>query len=385
MSRLLLLLCVVAMVFGCSASKPPEFRLNTEGRDAAAISSRQREVIEETLTTLFGTPDVPVVPGGVNLRLSLLKAAAGPIGGDAKGTQWGLFRRHCAGCHGISGDGAGPAAAVLDPYPRDFRDGVFKYTSTAGGAKPLRGDLLHTVLEGIPGTAMPSFRKLPAEEIAALVEYVKYLAIRGETELWLLQAVVDEDASLPLDTREIIEEGLLPAAKSWEDARAMAVVPPAPPSTDSVPPLRRSSAGGEPLPGTACEQAVAHEESIARGRKLFAGAGQCVRCHGPRGDGRGEQSELYDDWNKQKLGATPEQSRELADRFRLPIERLHPRDFTRGIFHGGDRPIDQYWRICVGIKGTPMPPHGPSPGSKGVLTPAEIWDMVGYVRSLGKR
>ena len=263
-----------------------------------------------------------------------------------------------------SGDGAGAAAAVLDPYPRDFRNGVFKYTSTAGGAKPLRGDLIHTVLEGIPGTAMPSFRKLPAEEIAALVEYVKYLSIRGETELWLLQTVVDEDASLPLDRHEVIEEGLMPAAKSWEDARAMAVVPPSPPSINTSERLARS---------------------VANGRKLFAGAGQCVRCHGPRGDGRGEQTELYDDWNKRKLGAAPEQTRELAGRFRLPIERLHPRDFTRGIFHGGDEPIDQYWRICVGIKGTPMPPHGASPGSKGVLRPAEIWDVANYVRSLGKQ
>ena len=55
----------------------------------------------------------------------------------------------------IVGDGAGPAAAVLDPYPRDFRNGLFKYTSTAGGAKPLREDLLRTLQQGIPGTAMP--------------------------------------------------------------------------------------------------------------------------------------------------------------------------------------------------------------------------------------
>jgi mono/diheme cytochrome c family protein len=365
--RVCLLLFLVAILSGCSASKPPEFRLNTEGRDAATIGRKQKGAIEQTLTTLFGTPDVPAVPDRANLRLSLLKAAAGPIGGDAEGNQWGLFRRHCAGCHGISGDGAGAAAAVLDPYPRDFRNGVFKYTSTGGGAKPLGEDLLRTLQQGIPGTAMPSFRKLPGEQLDVLLEYVKYLAVRGETELHLFETVVDEDASLPPDVGEVVEEGLLPAARSWDDARTMAVVPPSPPSADDVPLLRRSSA------------------AIARGRKLFAGAGQCVRCHGPLGDGRGEQAELYDDWNKRKVGSSPEQVRKLATRFRLPIERLHPRDFTRGIFHGGDRPIDQYWRIYVGIKGTPMPPHGPSPGSKGVLTPEEIWDVVYYVRSLAQR
>ena len=88
-----------------------------------------------------------------------------------------------------------PVGRCLEPYPRDFRNGVFKYTSTAGGAKPVREDLLRTLRQGIPGTAMPSFRKLPDRRFDALVEYVKYLSIRGQTELYLLQAVVDEDAS----------------------------------------------------------------------------------------------------------------------------------------------------------------------------------------------
>ena len=74
----------------------------------------------------------------------------------------------------------------------------------------------------------------------------------------------------------------------------------------------------------------------------------------------------------------------LARRFRLPIEPLRPRNFTIEKFHGGDRPIDQYWRISVGIKGTPMPPAGADGGSKGVLTPEGIWHVVNYVRSLAK-
>ena len=352
--QMMVLACLATVLSGCSTSPPPQFQLNSEGRDAASIGRDRREAIQTTLIALFGSPDAPVVPRGVGLRVELLKAAAGPIGGDADGNQWGLFRRHCVGCHGISGDGAGSAAAVLDPYPRDFRNGVFKYTSTAGGAKPLRQDLLRTLQQGIPGTAMPSFRKLPNEQLDSLLEYVEYLAIRGETELYLLQSVVDEDAGLSPDMAEVIDDAVVPAAKSWDDARTMAVVPPPASST-----------------------------SLTRGRKLFAGAGQCVKCHGTLGDGRGEQSELYDDWNKRKLGATPEQTRELAHRFRLPLERLHPRDFTLEGFHGGDRPIDQYWRICVAIKGTPMPPAGTAPGSKGVLTPEEIWDVVEYVRSLG--
>ncbi len=345
-------------------STAPQFRPNTEGRDPASISRTQAEAIAETLRTLFGTPDEPVVPEGVDLQVGRLQAAAGPISGDAEGNQRGLFRRHCAACHGTSGDGAGPTAAVLNPYPRDFRNGVFKFTSTAGGAKPVREDLLRTLRRGLPGTAMPSFYKVPDRELDALVEYVKYLSIRGQTELYLLQTIVDEDTVLPLAIHEVLAEGVLPAAWSWDDARRLAVAAPPPPAVDTPERL-----------------AV----SIARGDKLFHSPGsQCVKCHGPLGNGHGEQTELYDDWNLGKKGATPEQMLALAQRFRLPIQPLYPRNFTLGKFHGGDRPIDQYWRISVGIKGTPMPPGGPAPGSPGVLKPEEIWHLVHYVRSLGR-
>ena len=43
-----------------------------------------------------------------------------------------------------------PAAAVLEPYPRDYRRGVFKYTSTRAGAKPIRKDLQRTLYRGVP-------------------------------------------------------------------------------------------------------------------------------------------------------------------------------------------------------------------------------------------
>ncbi len=210
----LLRVAASSVLFGCH----PQFRLNTEGRDPAAISRTQAEAIAETLRRCSARP-TSRGPGGRRAESERLQAAAGPIGGDAEGNQWGLFRRHCAACHGTSGDGAGPSAAVLNPYPRDFRNGVFKYTSTAGGAKPLRDDLLRTFRQGIPGTAMPSFCKLPDREIEALLEYVKYLSIRGQTELYLLQTVVDEDAVLPLAMHEVMAEGVLPAARSWDEAR----------------------------------------------------------------------------------------------------------------------------------------------------------------------
>jgi len=355
---------------GCSMSSPPQFKLNTEGRDPNQIGLAQKDAIMGTLERLFGTPDEPLVPDGVDLDRQLLEAAAGPIRGDQQGNQWGLYRQHCVLCHGPSGDGAGPAAAVLNPYPRDFRNGLFKFTSTAGGAKPVREDLHRALSIGNAETAMPSFVLLPQRELDALVEYVEYLSIRGETELYLLELVVDEDEYLPLDLKQVVQEGVLPAAESWAAARRVVVdrqeaLRHAPFSPTESPPTRQ-------LAG-----------SVAQGRRLYASEkAKCVECHGPAGDGRGEQRELYDDWNKPKKGATPEQTRELARLSQLPIQRIWPRDFTRGSFRGGRRPIDQYWRVHVGIKGTPMPAAGPAPGTAGVLAPEEIWHLVNYVRSL---
>lgn len=356
-------LCTV--LAGC-APGPPEFVVNMEGRDPATVSPVQRTAITETLAELFGTPNQPKAPEGVDLDMDLLQRAAGPIYSDEQGREYGLFRKHCVTCHGLSGDGAGPAAAVLSPYPRDYRRGLFKFTSTAGGAKPVDADLERTVLAGVPGTAMPSFAMLKVEDVRALVEYVKYLSVRGETELWLVRQVVDEDEYLPLDKKLVMEEGLLPVVEMWKKAPQTAI--------------SEQEALSHAPPTDTPERLSA---SIARGRELYLEKNsQCIKCHGPEGDGKGEEPELYDEWNKPKKGASPEQTAALARLFTLPIQELYPRNFREGVFHGGGRPVDLYWRVCVGVKGTAMPAAGPAPGAKGVLAPEEIWDVVNYVLSL---
>ena len=266
-----LAMACLLFISGCSWTPPPDFNLNTEGRDPRSIKDSQRASISRAMEKLFGTPDKPVAPDAVSLDGRLLAVAAGPVGSDEHGSPVGLYRKHCVACHGISGDGAGPNAAALMPYPRDYRLGIFKYTSTAGGGKPVRDDLLRTLRAGIPGTAMPSFGKLPREQLDALVEYVKYLSLRGETELYLLAQVVDEDEMLdPMSLETVVEEGVMPIAQAWDAAEKLRVTPPPPPPTDT--PERLAA-------------------SLARGRAIFLSTdAQCFRCHGRLGKGDGEQS-----------------------------------------------------------------------------------------------
>jgi len=371
-----LFVCSAALLAGCSFSEPPEFRSNTEGFEPDEITPAQREEIAFPLKKLFGTPDEPAVPDGVGLDLALLQMAAGPIRSDIEGNPSGVYRQHCVACHGISGDGTGPCAEMLNPYPRDFRRGVFKYTSTyassATQGKPVWEDLDRILRRGMPGTSMPSFETLSDREIGALIEYVKYLSVRGQTEAQLVDYVVRAgqrrlEMDLVLDEVDFFAGHWTRAAKSLVDpAEAERHAP----AIDTA------------------EQLAA---SIDRGYELYLSENaRCYTCHGPNGEGDGEQaglsadgepSVLYDDWNKAKKGATPEETRKRAARFRLPIQPLRPRDFTTATFRGGGEPIDIYWRIHVGIQGTPMPASGTAGTTPGVLAPEQIWDVVNYVRS----
>lgn len=354
---------------GCGSNESPSFRINLEGRDPAEITQTQRDAIAKVMVEFFGTPDDPTLPEGTGLNLQRIKMAAGPVAGNADGTQQGLFRQHCATCHGITGDGAGALATTFDPYPRDFRRGTFKYTTTRADAKPLRSDLHRTLLRGIQGTGMPSFAELPSDELDALVEYVIYLSLRGETEQYVDQLVLDEGEYLPLgtDAKEmILEDAVLWVADQWADVEEnpeeyVVAVPPRP----------------------TYETDADRQESIARGKELYSSKdAQCVQCHGPDGAGDGEDDEIYDDWNKPKKGVTPEQTAKLARLYTLPIQKLHARDFREGAFRGGSNPEDLYRRVYIGLKGTPMPAAGPQPGAKGVFTPDDIWDVVNYILSL---
>lgn len=83
------------------------------------------------------------------------------------------YDRLCLPCHGVDGDGQGPAAPWLWPRPRDFTQGVFKWVTTDDATRPARADLAATIRWGAPGTAMHGFgATLTAAELDALVDVV---------------------------------------------------------------------------------------------------------------------------------------------------------------------------------------------------------------------
>jgi cytochrome c oxidase cbb3-type subunit 2 len=144
-----------------------------------------------------------------------------------------VFEEHCIGCHGVKGDGNGPAATFLFPRPRDFTIGAFKFRSTPSGSLPTDGDLFRTVTRGVRWTAMPTWHEIPDKDRLAVITYIKTFSPRWK-----------EDKPEPA-----------------------LVLPPPPPATP---------------------------ELLARGKQLYVKA-KCWECHGDAGKGDGPSADQLKD------------------------------------------------------------------------------------------
>lgn len=292
-------------------------------------------------------------------------------------SQKGLYRKHCAHCHGTTGDGAGPTAAFLTPYPRDYRQGVFKFKATQRASRPATADLHRILMDGINDTAMPSFALLPPDEVDSLVEYVRYLAIRGEVESYLKGTWLDDRKAMKPSRSELVKTALKPVVEEWAAADGAVIAPGAPYAAPAD-----------------------HKAWLKAGADLFAGdKAKCFSCHGTTGlgDGRKVSEPVFDIWNKDKAktatdlaaaeakGDTAEATRlaGILGSYSLPVQAQKPRNLRLGKYRFGRRPIDLYRRIYAGINGTEMPGGGPpTPGAKATLSDQEIWQLVDYVLSL---
>lgn len=111
---------------------------------------------------------------GAVVTTSLGVATAGAQQRDAQMAEGKeVYDRYCVGCHGVNGDGQGPAASMLIVKPRDFTKGIFKFRSTPTGELPTDEDLYRIITRGVYRTSMPPWGLLPEHERLAVVEYVK--------------------------------------------------------------------------------------------------------------------------------------------------------------------------------------------------------------------
>lgn len=234
-----------------------------------------------------------------------------------------LYAQHCAGCHGVLGDGKGPAATFLFPKPRDFRLGKYRLVSTENTV-PSHADLDALLVRGMPGSSMPSWAHLKADDRAMLIQEIYRLTGDGARERYVLnlkkeQGLSDEDIKA-----QDVQDEVASYARNRTTPSEAAAVP---------------SIGG------------ADAAAVARGKEHFAKQG-CASCHGNEGKGDGVKK-MFDDEG-------------------YPTR---PRDLTRGIYKGGHDPASLFLRIARGMPGTPMP-------SAPALSETQVVDLVHFLRSL---
>jgi mono/diheme cytochrome c family protein len=302
------------------------------------LSAKDRQQLDTTLGKIFGTPANPKVTpddDDAKKQVAELKLDTKMLEG---GSKW--YRHHCMHCHGVSGDGRGPTGPWINPHPRDYRQGLFKFISsdtTVAGRKPRRTDLRHTLEHGIEGTSMPSFSLLEEEHKEQLVSYIIHLSLRGEVEMNIMRTILNKD---PMEgTMSEYAQSLLGTfLTNWSESNAKVLEPaPYPYKTEDNEQLAKS---------------------ILHGYELFTdpkGAASCIACHVDFGR---QVPFRYDEWGT----------------------LVRPSNLTAGVYRGGRRPIDLYWRIKGGIRPSGMP-SAELKIDKGQKID-EYWDVVNFVRAL---
>ncbi|MDP6477336.1 MAG: c-type cytochrome [Nitrospinaceae bacterium] len=165
-----------------------------------------------------------------------------------------VYFKRCVWCHGVEGGGDGPSADRLFTRPRNFIPGTFKIRVTDSGQLPTDNDLIKTVKNGLPGSAMPAWGEfLKEDEIQAVVQFVKSL-------------VQDRDFNDEEDEEvELMEFGSNP----WGTTGPYHI--------------------GIP------------QEAIDAGKEIFT-KNKCFECHGGEGRGDGNPT-MKDDWGFPILAA----------------------------------------------------------------------------------
>jgi len=266
-----------------------------------------------------------------------------------------VYRRWCLQCHGPTGAGDGAHAIELAAMPRDYRQGIFKFTTAfvkadptmkkkgfGPSGKPLRADLARTIRKGLDGSMMPAFTSLSDAEVDDLVSYVIHLAIRGETEfLTIIRAMQptedDPDFTGP-ELTWLFDQNLMFVLYNWGLAAKSAI---------TIPPEYTHTDNDRLL-------------SAFRGYKLYNSAEfGCAACHVNYGR---EPQLKWDMW-----GGV-----------------VQPRNLPLGVFRGGRRGEDLYARLYGGIFPSGMTAFHTTltTGPTYLDRPDKIWNVVHFLQAL---
>ncbi|PYQ14156.1 MAG: hypothetical protein DMH00_02545 [Acidobacteria bacterium] len=285
-----------------------------------------------------------------------------------------VYMTSCWSCHGLVGDGKGPASLGMKPPPTDFtRPEALKERSET--------EILDVILKGKSGTAMYP-QPLDPQSSVDVAAYVRALAHSPLKEKSFLEGLSrgDREAGRVIyDSRcwpchGPTGRGNGPASKALKPAPADFTDPDKVVSRTSARLYQALTVG---VPGTAmAPQSLAEKEKfdvIAYLRSLVKYAeGQTAPPREPESGDPRAGKELYDKRCWSCHGAQGEGDGPAAAAMIPPPTRFSDYEAMK------DRPSqDWFSAIQSGVPGTAMYPQR--------LTDHEAWCLVAYIRSLGRR
>jgi mono/diheme cytochrome c family protein len=237
---------------------------------------------------------------------------------------------YCRPCHGVNGDGRGPAGIGLRPPPRNFaaEDLAFKFGGVEAGNLPTDDQLLRIIKGGLNGTAMLAW-DIPDPVLVDIIQYLKTF-----NPIW-----TEEE---PGELVEISED-------PWKGKEA---------------------------------------EGIARGKKVYHGLAQCLQCH-PAYASKQEIYEFSQELTSNGITSfRPAMFEPAAKMSQAYGNLLLPPDFGRHPVKSGDllptgvgNSVTKnalFRTVAAGIGGTAMPLW------KGSIPDEDIWAIAYFVDSISQ-
>jgi len=205
------------------------------------------------------------------------------------------YVNYCSACHGVNGDGKGPASYALRPPPRDFRQGKYKFAAVSSGQLPNDEDFLRIVQGGLHGTAMLPWSDVPQKDLWDIIQYIKTFSPR------------------------------------WADGKP-----------------------GEPVVAGADPWGEAQKTvATTRGSKVYHGFAQCLLCH-PSYEPAEVVNAASMELSKREAQMRPDAFHSTLKESDYGV-KIMPPDFTRDPIRSGEKLTDLYRTIASGIGGTAMP------------------------------
>jgi mono/diheme cytochrome c family protein len=230
------------------------------------------------------------------------------------------YVQNCYACHGMAGDGKGPASHYYRPPPRDLTRGLYKFGGVVDGL-PHDDDFVRILRHGLAGTSMLAW-DIPDAELSPIIQYIKSLS------------------------------------KAWREADEL----------------------GQQIPVDTDTWQGREREATTRGKEIYHGQATCQQCH-PAYATKSEMIEAstrvgnraMTEFRSQPFQAEAKESQYEADGKKMVIM---PPDFLFNEVRSGHDVKDLYRIISAGIPGTAMPTW------YGALPATDVWALAYYVRSL---